>query len=122
MAGFEELRIWKDSHQLKLIVHGIANKLPAHEVDLKNQIKRSSSSVPNNISEGYSSYYYNDKLKGVYVARKEAGETQNHIRSFGDQHYISQNQARELIDRYESVIRGINSYAKYIASKRDKKK
>jgi four helix bundle protein len=45
----------------------------------RDQIERSSSAVPDNIAEGYAAYYYNDKIKSMFIARKEAAETQNHI-------------------------------------------
>ena len=116
-ASFEDLWIWKESHKLMLIVHGICNKLPYRDKDLNSQAKRSSSSVPNNISEGYGSYYYKDKLKGFYTSRKEARETQNHVKSLKSKSYINNEQEIELVSRYEGVIIGINNFVKYLIKK-----
>ncbi len=79
-AGFKKLWVWQKAHQLMLEVHKLAKRMPRSEkYRLGDQIERSSSSVPDNISEGHSSYYYQEKIKAFYIARKEAGETQNHL-------------------------------------------
>lgn len=85
-----------------------------------SQIKRSSSSVPDNIAEGYGSYYYNDKLKGFYTARKELSETENHILSLASKKFISDIRAQELVDRYEGLKIGMNKFIRYIITKRDR--
>ncbi|OGI77542.1 hypothetical protein A3B85_02290 [Candidatus Nomurabacteria bacterium RIFCSPHIGHO2_02_FULL_37_13] len=121
-AGFEELWIWREAHELMLIVHGILNKLPNSEWRLVDQGKRSSSSVPDNIAEAYGSFYYKDKLKGFYVARKEARETQNHVLSLSSKNYINKQREIELISRYEGVIIGINNFIKYLIKKQNNDK
>lgn len=122
-AGFEDLKIWQEAHRLMLKVHEIANKLPKSvEFEKILQSKRSSSSVADNIAEGYSSYYYNEKIKGMRIARKETGETQNHIKAIAARGYISKELEEELVSRYQGLIMGINAYTKYICEKRDQEK
>ena len=119
--GFEKLWVWEKAHQLMLEVHEIAKSLPGIEkFRIRDQIERSSSSVADNISEGYTSYYYQEKIKGFYIARKEAGETQNHLMSLKGKSYISSKRAEDLIARYEEVIRGINGYVRWVRAKRTK--
>ena len=123
MPTFEDLNIWQEAHQLMREIHEICKKLPrCEQFNLKNQIERSSASVCDNIAEGYTALYYNEKVKGMYTARKEAGETQNHLRSMQAKHYLVQLQADDKCKRYQKVIRGINGYVKYIIRKRDKEK
>lgn len=122
-AGFEKLWVWQKAHKLMLEVHEICKALPRDEKFKKRfQLEKSSSSVPDNIAEGHTSYYYQDKIKGFNVARKEAGESQNHIRALQDKHYITEKKAREIIARYEEVIRGINGYIRWVREKRGDKK
>lgn len=119
-AGFEKLWIWQEAHRLMIEITEICKGLPRDErFRLRDQIERSSSSVCDNIAEGYSSYYYNDKLKGMNNARKEAGETQNHIRSMEGKNNIDSKSADTLIGLYEKVIIGINSFKNYIIEKRE---
>lgn len=123
MAGFEKLWVWRKAHELMLEVHTICRTLPREEkFRRQDQIERSSSSVPDNIAEGHTSYYYQDKIKGFNVARKEAGETQNHLRSIEGKKYISHQVADDLIRRYEEVIRGINGYMNWVRRKQKAEK
>lgn len=121
-TSFEKLWIWRESHNLMLEIHAIANKLPKSEFRLSDQSKRSSSSVPNNIAEAYGSFYHKDKLKGFYTARKEARETQNHIKTFSSKGYLTKEKEIELISRYQGVITGINNFIKYLIEKKEKEK
>ena len=121
MPTFRDLWIWKESHQLMIEIHQFAKTLPREELYRKrDQIERSSASVPDNISEGYSAYYYKEKEKGMYTARKEAGETQNHIEALVGKEYLDRPQADNWIKRYEKVIAGINSYVNYVRDKSGK--
>ncbi len=123
VAGFEKLWVWQKAHQLMIEIHELARSLPRSEQFRKrDQIERSSSSVPDNIAEGHTSYYYQDKIKGFNIARKEAGETQNHLRALEAKKYISPITSQELIERYEEVIRGINGYINWVRGKRSTKR
>lgn len=113
-AGFERLRMWQEGHSLMLAVHKVANQLPHQEKDRKGQMKRSSSSVPDNIAECHGAYYFKSKIKSLVVARKEAGETQNHLIAIRDQGLLKESVANELISRYEGLIIGMNIYKKKI--------
>ena len=119
MPSFRDLWIWKDAHQLMIEVHDFVKSLPADERFRKrDQIERSSSSVPDNIAEGYAAYYYKEKIKGMYVARREAAETQNHIEALVAKEYLSREDGDNWFERYEKVIAGINGYVNYICNKR----
>ena len=123
IAGFEKLWVWQKAHKLMIEVHKICKTLPRQErFRIRDQIERSSSSVPDNISEGHTSYYYKDKIKGFNIARKEAGETQNHIRSLQSKHYIDDEIGNDIVSRYEEVIRGINGYINWVREKKGAKK
>jgi len=119
MPTFRDLWIWKDSHQLMIEIYDFAKTLPREEQYRKrDQIERSSSAVPDNIAEGYTAYYYNDKIKGMFIARKEAGETQNHIEALVGKYFLDRSKADNWIERYEKIMAGINSFINYIRDKR----
>lgn len=121
MPTFRDLWIWQESHKLMIEIHEFAKTLPIEEKFRKrDQIERSSSSVPDNIAEGYTAYYYNDKIKGMLTARKEAGETQNHIEVIIGKKYLTRTKGDNWINRYEKVIAGINSFVNHIRDKRSK--
>jgi len=123
IAGFEKLWVWQKAHQLMVEMHKICKNLPYHErFKIKDQLERSSSSVTDNIAEGHTSYYYQDKIKAFNVARKEAGESQNHVRTLQAKEYITKDRADEIIMKYEEVIRGINGYINWVREKKGTKK
>ena len=119
VARFEALWVWQKAHALRIEISDICKTLPGEErYRLKDQIIRSSNSVADNIAEGNSSYYYNDKIKGYYIARKEAGETQNHLINMESKQYISKSQLNSIIHEYEEVIRGLNGLIRSVSEKR----
>ncbi len=123
IAGFEKLWVWQKSHKLMQEIHEFCKTMPRIEIfKLRDQIERCSSSVCDNIAEGYTSYYYKEKIKGFHIARKEAGEAQNHIRKMSTKNYLEANQSQAWVEEYEEVIRGINGYIRYIREKKGAKK
>ena len=123
VAGFEKLWVWQKAYKLMQEIHRFCRTLPREEkFRLRDQIERCSSSVCDNIAEGYTTYYYNDKIKGFNVARKEAGETQNHIRKISGKGYLDSELSQKWVEKYEEIIRGINGYIRYIREKKGAKK
>ena len=116
----EKLWIWQKAHKLRLEIAEICERLPKKEIyRLVDQIQRSSNGVADNIAEGNGSYYYNDKIKGLYTARKELSETQNHLRHMEGKRYLKNETAQVLIDEYEEILRGINGLINSISEKRN---
>jgi four helix bundle protein len=116
----ERLWIWQRARKLHLKICELCRRMPRNErFKLVDQAERSSKAVKDNIAEGNESYYYNDKLKGLFTARKEAAETQNHIREMEDKQYIIFSMSQSLIDEYEEIKRGINGLVRSVSFKRD---
>jgi len=116
----EKLWVWQKAHRLMIEIFRLCKRLPgAERFRLTDQIQRSSKSVPDNIAEGCSSYYFNNKIKSYIVSRKEAAETQNHIREMEGKAYVASELAQELIVKYEEVIRGLNGLINKTCELRD---
>ena len=116
----EKLWIWQKANKLHLEICQICKTLPKHEMyNLRSQIERSSKSIKDNIAEANESYYFDDKRRGFFVSRKEAAETQNHLREMGDKNYLPKTKAQDMIDEYEEIKRGINGIVRSIAAKKE---
>jgi four helix bundle protein len=115
----EKLWIWQKAHRLHIRIGELCRKLPRHEFyRLKDQIERSSKAVTANIAEGNESFYFEDKKKGLFTARKEVAETQNHLRDMEVKSYITACESQAMIDEYEEVKRGINGLVRTISAKK----
>ena len=54
MRDFKKYDIWQLSHQLTLDIYKLTNSYPKEEIyGITSQIRRASTSIPTNISEGY---------------------------------------------------------------------
>jgi four helix bundle protein len=123
MPTFKDLKIYQEAIRLMLEIDKICKTLPREEkFQLVDQAMRSSSSVPDNIAEGYNAYYYKDKIHRFFDARKESGETQNHVYKMEKKGYLDISSAQKLFDDYQGLIRGINGYINYIKKKRGDEK
>lgn len=123
MPTFRELKVWQEAIRLMIEVYALCKRLPKEErFQLIDQANRSASSVPDNIAEGYTAYYYKDKILRFYDARKESGETQNHILKMEKKGYITRDVCERLFQEYQMLIRGLNGYINYIRSKRNDKR
>lgn len=123
MPTFKDLKIWQEAIRLMLEVHKLCERLPKEEkFHLIDQAMRSSSSVPDNIAEGYSAYHYKDKINRFYDVRKESGESQNHVIKMERKGYIKGDISKNLFDDYQELMRGINGYINYLKRKRGDKR
>jgi four helix bundle protein len=123
MPTFRDLKVWREAIRLMLEVSKICKKLPREErFQLIDQSNRSASSIPDNIAEGYTAYYYKDKIHRFYDARKESGETQNHILKMEKKGYISSEVSERLFKEYQTLIMGLNGFINYIRSKYNNKR
>ncbi len=123
VAGFEKLWVWQKAHKLMQEIHEFCKSLPREEkYRLQDQVERCTASVCDNIAEGYTAYYYDDKIKTFRIARKEAGESQNQALKLEGKGYLDSKKARKWVEEYEEVIRGINGYVRYIREKKGTKR
>ena len=121
IRSLKQLWIWQEAQNLTDDVHKMSKKVNGN-FPWKDQIDRSSQGVADNIAEMHGSYYYNNKIKGLYDARKEALETVNHIEKFRRRKLWPEEVCEHLTDRYDKLLRGINAYIKHVAKWRDNEK
>jgi len=82
-----------------------------------DQLKRSSSSVPNNIAESYGKYSMGTKINHLYIARGEAEETRSGVIRAYKKKFISNEITVFTVDKYTELIKGINGYIKFLKNK-----
>jgi four helix bundle protein len=121
--GFEGLKVWQKSHALMLDVHKklvplILQASKDERYDLVAQIRRSSKSVPANISEGHGRFYYGDNVRFCYNARGSLDETTNHLRAAFELDYCSQSLYADLRAQADEIRRMLNGYIDWLKEKK----
>jgi len=108
--------------RLEVFVYRVCNeKFPKEEKYRSiDQLKRSSSSVPNNIAESYGKYSLGTKINHLYIARGEAEETRSGIIRANKKEFISYEIASFTVDKYTELIKGINGYINFLKNQQNK--
>lgn len=122
MQGLEDLKIYKLAVRLEIFVYKVLKKFPPEEKYRSvDNIKRSSSSVPNNIAEAYGKFSFGVKINHLYIARGEAEETKSGIERAYRKGFISKEISDFTCEKYTELIKGINGYINFLKNKQNDK-
>ena len=115
----EELRIYIIALQLANEIHCLVEKIPNWwRIKDAKQIKRSSSSVPSNIVEGFCQRFYPRKfLHYLNIALGSSDETKNHLRLLYKKNYINKDQRDHYVNRYKNLSIKILNLINYLKQK-----
>lgn len=101
---YEQLIVWKKSHELCLHIYRVTKKLPKEEqYNLVNQMRRSSYGVPTNIAEGNARRLPRDKARFFEIGLSSLEELHYQCRLSHDLDYIDQSKFEELAELIRSV-------------------
>jgi four helix bundle protein len=112
---FEDLIIW----QLGILIRdGVYDATEtgraATDFKFRNQIRKSASSVPSNISEGFLRYNPPEFAHFLNIAKASLGETQNHLLHGKKQKYLSEEEFTKLWRLTCRALRGTNRLHAYL--------
>ena len=115
LRTFETLECYKSACELRKAVSTFCNLLPKEETyRLKDQIIRSSRSVPANISEGYGRHHHQENLQFSRIARGSLSETLEHLNVARDEAYLSEKEYTDLRALIEETWKVLNGYIAYL--------
>ena len=104
MRDFKKYHVWELSHELTLEIYLITNTFPKDEIyGLISQLRRSSASIPTNISEGCGRDSDLEFNRFLTIALGSASETEYLIILAKDLGYIEDNQAKVLIEKVNII-------------------
>ena len=115
---FEDLEIWQEARKLTKEIYLISK-----ETDLKTdyrfkaQIKAASSSVMDNIAEGFERDGNLEFRQFLSIAKGSAGESRSQIYRLYDYEYISEEKFTELKNKYEILSGKIKNFITYLNKK-----
>lgn len=108
---FTDLRVWQKSHDLFVAMYRAADVLPktaAGSVILE-QILRKSSSISDNIAEGFSAREKHKYIECLDAARRKVAETENWLHALIDCGCFGQEAAQPWLDRCIEIGRMLGS-------------
>jgi four helix bundle protein len=110
VKSFEDLTVWQEAHRLTLEVYKLTVKFPgAEKYGIVSQLRRSSSSVPANIAEGFGRATTKELLRCLQIARGELEETRYFVLLSRDLGYVSPQDCKNVSEHCNSVGRMINA-------------
>lgn len=110
VKSFEDLTVWQEAHKLTLVVYQLTAKFPAAEkYGIVSQLRRSSSSVPANIAEGFGRATTRELLRCLQIARGELEETRYFVLLSRDLGYVTPQDCDSVGQHCNSVGRLINA-------------
>ncbi|MBU0648604.1 four helix bundle protein [Patescibacteria group bacterium] len=113
IKSFEDLIVWQEAHKLMLKSYKLTQLLPIDEkFNRIIQIKKSCSSTPANIAEGYGRYHYLENIQFCRQARGSLDELKNHIIAARDLKQAPIEICQELIEDCNKVRALLNGYIK----------
>ncbi len=99
--NFEKLEVWKRSCQLSTEIYTVLKDL--RDFGFKDQITRSSLSVPSNIAEGMVKPTIKGKAKYLHIANGSCAEMRTQVYIGMKIEYIPQNVGIEWIDETKQI-------------------
>jgi len=87
---FEEIEAWKKARELCKIIYDLSLKEKfSKDYSLKDQIRRSSGSIMDNIAEGFERGGQKEFIQFLYISKSSAAETKSQLYRAFDYNYIS---------------------------------
>ena len=115
MSGYKDLEIYRLAFDLSIRVHRSSLKLPKFELfEQGSQIRRSSKSIKDTISEGYGRRRYKaEYIRYLVYAQASCDETLNHLDSIVIL-YPEIPDFPEFIPEYNLLGKKINNYIQWV--------
>ena len=116
VKSLETLEAWEKARNFSVkIYREVLPLLPSEEKwNLNQQLRRSASSIPANIAEGYGRFYYQETIRFCYIARGSLEETLSHLALCAEMNYIPRPLFDMLEQDGEKLTQLINGYIGYL--------
>jgi len=123
MSGYRDLEIYKVAYSLAIQIHRLSLELPKYELyEQGSQIRRSSKSVKDQISEGYGRGRYKaDFIRFLVYAQASCDECTGQIQMIKEL-YPKNKGWDELFESYLVLGKRINKYIQYVETSWKSKK
>ena len=113
--SFEDLLAWKLAFEIAKQVYASSNHFPDSErYGLTAQVRRSASSIPANIAEGFGRYTYKEYLRFLVYARGSIAETQSHLMLAFANGFLSTEEFEKLNDLCRNAVKTLQGLMRHL--------
>ena len=115
ITSFEELEVWKEARRLVKAIYDLtASQLISKDFVYRDQLRRSSASVMDNIAEGFERDSRLEFINFLSIAKGSCGEVVSQIIRGSDLEYIALEDASKLKQEYKNLSGKIANFIKYL--------
>lgn len=112
-SSYQDLHVWQKGMDLCVSVYGLTSTFPSDEkFGLTSQLRRASSSIPANIAEGHGRGTDPDFARCLRISLGSAREVETFLILARRLDYLSENDARPLLESTDEIARMLFSLVK----------
>jgi len=106
VRNFRQLLLWQEAMDLAVRIHQAAAKLPSSErFELGRELRRSATSIPSNVAEGFSRHSRKVYRQHVAIALGSTAEVQTQLELAQRLSYLAKELVEDLLEDCETVAR-----------------
>lgn len=105
--SFEDLIVWQKAHRYVLSIYKLTQSFPKSELfGLTSQMRRSATSIPANVAEGFKKRGRADKVRILNIAQGSLEESRYYLILSRDLDYTDVTQLRPLLEEVSKLLEG----------------
>lgn len=115
VSRFEDLGIWQKARELCKMVYGLSDEGAfARDFPLKDQMRRASGSIMDNIAEGFERGGNREFIQYLAIAKGSAGEVRSQLYRALDQQYVPAEGFEVMKSMLLQISVGIANFITYL--------
>ena len=115
IQAFEDLEVWQKARILSKKIYTLTREGSfAKDFGLRDQICRSSTSIMDNIAEGFERDGSKEFVQFLSIAKGSAGEVRSQLFTALDRNHISESAMKELKDEVEMISKQLSGFIRFL--------